>query len=399
MPFNNDLNTAPETAMHIVADENIPLLDAFVGELGRLTRLPGRLIDATSVVDADVLLVRSVTRVSAEMLAGTPVRFVGTCTIGTDHLDLPGLAAAGIQVASAPGCNAQGVVEYVLSCLLTLAERAGCAWQDQVVGIVGVGEVGGRLAATLQALGMQTVLCDPPRAEQGEQGLVALDELIQRSDVISCHVPLTTEGAHATRHLFNEARLATLQPGTWLINSSRGAVIDNAALRRLLAQRRDLLVALDVWEHEPLVDPQLAELCALATPHIAGYSLDGKLRGTEQIYRALCRFLQLPASLTLQQLAPRSGVGEWQVEGGAPVDWALSRALRLVYDVRDDDARLRAMLRAAVSDQSSREGFDSLRRDYPLRRECSLLRVSSAATEPQVARRLLAAGFASGSAQ
>ena len=385
--------------MHIVADENIPLLDEFLGELGRLTRLPGRLIDATSVADADVLLVRSVTRVSARMLAGTRVRFVGTCTIGTDHLDLPGLAAAGIQVASAPGCNAQGVVEYVLSCLLTLAERSGCAWQDRVVGIVGVGEVGSRLASTLQALGMQTLLCDPPRAGRGEPGFIELDELIERSEVISCHVPLTSEGMHATRHLFNESRLAKLPPDTWLINSSRGPVIDNAALRRLLAQRRDLLVALDVWEHEPLVDPQLAELCALATPHIAGYSLDGKLRGTAQIYQALCRFLQLPTKLTLDQLAPRSGVGEWQVEGGAPTDWVLSKALRLVYDVRDDDARLRAMLGAAQSDQSSREGFDSLRKDYPLRRECSLLRVCSAATEPQVARRLRAAGFASGSAQ
>lgn len=385
--------------MHIVADENIPLLDEFLGELGRLTRLPGRLIDATSVADADVLLVRSVTRVSARMLAGTRVRFVGTCTIGTDHLDLPGLAAAGIQVASAPGCNAQGVVEYVLSCLLTLAERSGCAWQDRVVGIVGVGEVGSRLATTLQALGMQTLLCDPPRAERGEPGFIELDELIERSEVISCHVPLTTGGPHATRHLFDESRLTKLQPGSWLINSSRGPVIDNAALRRLLAQRRDLLVALDVWEHEPLVDPQLAELCALATPHIAGYSLDGKLRGTAQIYQALCGFLQVPARLSLDQLAPRSGVGEWQVEGGTPGDWALSKALRLVYDVRDDDARLRAMLGAAQSDQSSREGFDSLRKDYPLRRECSWLRVCSAATEPQVARRLRAAGFASASPQ
>lgn len=385
--------------MHIVADENIPLLDEFLGDLGRLTRLPGRLIDHTAVADADVLLVRSVTPVSSDMLAGTPVRFVGTCTIGTDHLDLPGLAAAGIEVASAPGCNARGVVEYVLSCLLTLAERSGSAWQDKVVGIVGVGEVGSRLAATLQALGMQTLLCDPPRAERGEQGFVGLDELIQDSDVISCHVPLTREGAHATRHLFNGPRLAALKPGTWLINSSRGPVIDNTALHELLVQRRDLLVALDVWEHEPLVDPQLAALCALATPHIAGYSLDGKLRGTAQIYQALCRFLQQSPRLALEQLAPRSGAGEWQVEAGAPADWELTKALRLVYDVRDDDARLRAMLGAAESDQSIREGFDRLRKEYPLRRECNLLRVCSAATEPQVARRLLAAGFGSGSAQ
>ena len=383
--------------MHIVADENIPLLDEFFGDFGRLTRLPGRLIDHTSVADADILLVRSVTRVSADMLAGTPVRFVGTCTIGTDHLDLPGLAAAGIEVASAPGCNARGVVEYVLSCLLTFAERAACTWQDRVVGIVGVGEVGSRLATTLQALGVPVLLCDPPRAEQGEQGFVSLDELIERSDVISCHVPLTRQGAHATHHLLDQARLAALRPGAWLINSSRGPVVNNAALKQLLEQRSDLLVALDVWESEPLVDPDLAARCALATPHIAGYSLDGKLRGTAQIHQALCHFLERPVNHALEQLAPRSGAGQWTVEPGTPPDWALSRALRLVYDVRDDDARLRAMLQAATCEQASREGFDRLRKDYPLRRECNLLRISSAASEPQMARRLLAAGFESDS--
>lgn len=380
--------------MHIVADENIPLLDEFIGELGRLTRLPGRLIDHTSVADADILLVRSVTQVRAGMLLGTPVRFVGTCTIGTDHLDLTGLAVAGIEVASAPGCNARGVVEYVLSCLLTFAERSATAWQDKVVGIVGVGEVGGRLAATLQALGVEVLLCDPPRAEREKQGFVSLDELIARSDVISCHVPLTHSGPHATHHLLNAQRLRALRPGAWLINSSRGPVVDNAALAALLAQRDDLLVALDVWETEPLVDPALAARCALATPHIAGYSLDGKLRGTEQIYQALCAFLQRPVTRSLQQLMPRTGAGEWQLEAGTPPDWALARALRLVYDVRDDDARLRAMLRGAASEQASREGFDRLRKEYPLRRECNLLRVMTAASEPHTARRLLAAGFA-----
>lgn len=380
--------------MHIVADENIPLLDEFLAGFGRLTRLPGRLIDHTSVSDADVLLVRSVTRVSAAMLAGTPVRFVGTCTIGTDHLDLAGLAAAGIEVASAPGCNARGVVEYVLSCLLTLSERSASAWQDRTVGIIGVGEVGGRLATTLQALGIRCLLCDPPRAER-EQGFVSLDELLGQSDVISCHVPLTSSGAHATRHLLDEQRLRALRPGTWLINSSRGPVIDNTALSRVLQQRSDLLVALDVWETEPLVDPQLAARCALATPHIAGYSLDGKLRGTAQIYQALCRFLDVPVTLSLEQLAPRTGAGEWSVEPGTPPDWLLAKALRQVYDVRDDDARLRAMLGVAASEQASREGFDRLRKDYPLRRECNLLRIRTAASEPQVARRLLAAGFVS----
>ncbi|HCL42231.1 MAG TPA: 4-phosphoerythronate dehydrogenase, partial [Pseudomonas sp.] len=259
--------------MHIVADENIPLLDAFFAPLGRITRLPGRQISHQDLTDADALIVRSVTRVDPQLLAGTPVRFVGTCTIGTDHLDLPGLAAAGVTVASAPGCNARGVVEYVLSCLLTLSERTGLDWRTRRVGIVGVGEVGGRLAQTLTALGVECLLCDPPRAARGEGGFAPLDQLLTECDVISCHVPLTRTGADATWHLLDAGRLVALRPGAWLINSSRGPVIDNHALKAVLAERADLQVALDVWEQEPQVDCALLQRCALGTPHIAGYSL------------------------------------------------------------------------------------------------------------------------------
>ncbi|WP_150304213.1 4-phosphoerythronate dehydrogenase PdxB [Pseudomonas saliphila] len=379
--------------MHIVADENIPLLDEFMSGFGRITRLPGREIDSDSVRNADVLLVRSVTLVSAPMLADSPVRFVGTCTIGTDHLDLRGLARAGICVASAPGCNARGVVEYVLSCLLTFSERTGIPWHRQVVGIVGAGQVGGRLADTLGRLGVEYLLCDPPQAKH-ETGYVDLETLIERADVISCHVPLTDSGQYPTHHLFNARRLARLRPGTWLINSSRGPVIDNEALTSLLRTRTDLQVALDVWEHEPRVDPALAALCTLATPHIAGYSLDGKLRGTEQIYQALCSFLGERIAIRLDDIAPSQGMGELKVSAATPGGWLLSKALRLVYDVRDDDARFRAMLGKAVSDRDIRSGFDLLRKAYPLRRENAFYRVATdAPMEHAVADMLGAAGF------
>lgn len=379
--------------MHIVADENIPLLDEFMSGFGRITRLPGREIDSDSVRNADVLLVRSVTLVSAPMLAKSPVRFVGTCTIGTDHLDLRGLARAGICVASAPGCNARGVVEYVLGCLLTFSERTGIPWHRQVVGIVGAGQVGGRLADTLARLGVECLLCDPPQAKH-ETGYVDLETLIERADVISCHVPLTDSGQYPTHHLFNARRLARLRPGAWLINSSRGPVIDNEALTALLRTRTDLQVALDVWEHEPLVDPALAALCTLATPHIAGYSLDGKLRGTEQIYQALCGFLGENIAIRLDDIAPSQGMGELTVSAATPGGWLLSKALRLVYDVRDDDARFRAMLGKAESDRDIRSGFDLLRKAYPLRRENAFYRVATdAPMERAVADMLGAAGF------
>lgn len=383
----------PSSQMHIVADENIPLLDEFFSDFGRLTRLPGRAIDATAVRDADMLLVRSVTKLTAAMLRGTPVRFVGTCTIGTDHLDLAGLAAAGVTVASAPGCNARGVVEYVLSSLLTLSERTGEAWQGKTVGIIGVGEVGGRLAATLGGLGVQCLLCDPPRAKAGEAGFVSLDVLIHDADVISCHVPLTRTGPHPTHHLFDAQRLAALRDGAWLVNSSRGPVIDNVALRELLGQRKDLQVVLDVWEQEPLVDATLAARCALATPHVAGYSLDGKLRGTEQVYQAVCEFLQQRPTHQLADLAPNAGLTELSTSDETPADWLLARALRLVYDVRDDDARFRLMLHQATDPEQCAEGFDLLRKHYPLRRECSGVHIKTASL-PEPARALLcAAGF------
>ena len=377
--------------MHIVADENIPLLQAFFADQGRLTTLPGRSIRREHLLDADALLVRSVTRVDPAMLEGTPVQFVGTCTIGTDHLDLPGLATAGITVASAPGCNARGVVEYVLSCLLTLSERTGLPWRERRVGIVGVGEVGSRLAATLGALGVECVLCDPPRAARGEAGFVELDALLAQVDVVSCHVPLTRNGPDATWHLLDAPRLMALQHGTWLINSSRGPVIDNHALSVLLAERPDVQVALDVWELEPQVDTALLKLCALGTPHIAGYSLDGKLRGTEQIYQAWCRHRGEQPRLTLQALAPEAGCAQLQFSAETPAQWMLEKALRQVYDVRDDDARFRAMM-MPLAGQSTGAAFDALRKDYPLRRECPQVRILHADGEGQAAL-MAAAGF------
>ena len=380
--------------MRLVADENIPLLDDFFAPFGDIVRLPGRSIDRAALIDADILLVRSVTPVTPALLRGTPVGFVGTCTIGTDHLDLPGLAAAGVSVASAPGCNARGVVEYVLSCLLTLAERTGESWRDRTVGILGIGEVGGRLASTLEALGVRCLRCDPPRAERGEAGLHTLDELIAGADVISCHVPLTRAGDHPTFHLFDQARLQALRPGAWLINSSRGPVLDNQALATALQKRPDLQVVLDVWEHEPEADPALARLCALVTPHIAGYSLDGKLRGTEQIYRALCEHLRQPPGISLQALAPAAGRASVQFSADTPAEWILARALRWVYDVRDDDARMRHMLETATSPAGIRAGFDRLRKHYPLRREASLLDIAGTDNFSQEAVSLLrAAGF------
>jgi erythronate-4-phosphate dehydrogenase len=372
--------------MHIVADENIPLLDEFFAAFGSIRRLPGRAITAADVRDADLLLVRSVTRVDRALLEGSRVRFVGTCTIGTDHLDLDYFAAAGIAWSSAPGCNARGVVDYVLGSVLTLAEREGVDPATRSYGVVGAGQVGGRLVELLRGLGWQVLVCDPPRQAAEGGDFVDLESIVADCDVISLHTPLDV----GTRHLFDAARLAALKPGAWLINASRGAVLDNAALRQLLPQRPDLKAVLDVWEGEPQADVELAALCQLATPHIAGYSLDGKLRGTAQIYQACCRALGLPEQVSLDDLLPAPWLSEVTLDGGADPAWALASLCRAVYDPRRDDADFR---RSLIGDaEARRAGFDRLRKHYPMRRELDGLRVRLQGEAPELAALVRALG-------
>lgn len=199
--------------MRILADENIPVVDAFFADQGSIRRLPGRAIDRAALAEVDVLLVRSVTEVSRAALAGSPVRFVGTCTIGTDHLDLDYFAEAGIAWSSAPGCNARGVVDYVLGCLLAMAEVRGADLAERTYGVVGAGQVGGRLVEVLRGLGWKVLVCDPPRQAREPDGeFVSLERLLAEADVISLHTPLNRDGEHPTRHLLDEPRLAALRP-------------------------------------------------------------------------------------------------------------------------------------------------------------------------------------------
>lgn len=376
--------------MRILADENIPLVDAFFAEHGEIRRMPGRSINTAAVEQADVLLVRSVTRVDRELLEGSAVRFVGTCTIGTDHLDLDYFEEAGIGWASAPGCNARGVVDYVLGSLLALAEGEGVELGDRRYGVVGAGEVGGRLVEVLRGLGWDVRVCDPPRQARELGEFVSLDEILAECDVISLHTPLTLEGEHATFHLLDRARLERLRPGSWLINAARGAVVDNAALREQLAERPDIQAVLDVWEGEPQVDVELAELCWIATPHIAGYSLDGKLRGTAQIYQAFCASRGLEPTVSLATLMPAAPLHGLCFGASARPEDVLATVCRAVYDPRRDDAAFRRSLNA--DEAQRREGFDRLRKRYPPRREIDGLQVGFDSAQPQLERLVRALG-------
>ena len=374
--------------MLIVADENIPLLDAFFAGFGEIRRVPGRSIDRATVEQADVLLVRSVTNVNRALLEGSKVRFVGTCTIGTDHLDLEYFNEAGITWSSAPGCNARGVVDYVLGSLMTLAEIEGVDLTQRTYGVVGAGEVGGRLITVLKGLGWNVKVCDPPRQSAEGGDYFSLEQIIEQCDVISLHTPLTRSGDGATWHLFDQQRLQQLKPGAWLINAARGPVVDNAALREVLLEREDLQAVLDVWEAEPEVDVALAELCVLATPHIAGYSLDGKQRGTAQIYQAYCEFIDQPARIQLSDLLPAPWMSEVTLHADSDPAWALAMLCRGVYDPRRDDADFRRSLVGNVGEQ--RAAFDVLRKQYPVRREIEGLKVRIEGHSPTL-RQIVAA--------
>lgn len=381
--------------MHIIADENIPLVQEFFSELGSIETLPGREMTSEQIKHADILLVRSITEVNAKLLEGTKVRFVATATIGCDHIDQDYLKSQEIGFANAPGCNANSVVEYVLSVLTLLADQEGFQLQDKTIGIVGAGNVGGLLKQRLDSLGINLLVNDPPRAEQeGAEGFVSLDELLAQADVISMHTPLIRTGDHPTLHLLNQTRIEALKPDTILINTGRGAAIDTAALKDRLQTRNDLFTVLDVWESEPNIDHELLELVDIATPHIAGYSLDGKLGGTEMVYLAVCDYFGLPVRKKLGQLMPEPPLRKLSYSSRADQWYAILTAVRACYDVRNDDMALRrAFSRAARNGQSTGEAFDLLRRNYPVRREFDTLKIQLKTNQKKIAAQLEKYGF------
>lgn len=352
--------------MKILVDENMPYARELFSRLGEVTAVPGRPIPVSELDGADALMVRSVTKVNAQLLGGKKVGFVGTATAGTDHVDEAWLERAGIAFSAAPGCNAIAVVEYVFSSLLMLAERDGFALTDRTVGIVGVGNVGARLQKRLEAFGVRTLLCDPPRYDRGDKGnFQPLGRLVQEADVLTFHTPLFKEGPYKSLHLADERLISSLKPGTILINACRGPVVDNAALLKRLQKGQDLSVVLDVWEPEPELSVELLERVDIGTPHIAGYTLEGKARGTTQVFEAFSEFIGQRQQIALDTLLPAPEFGRITLHG--PLDQAiLKRLVHLVYDVRRDDAPLRKV--AAIPGE-----FDKLRKHYQERREWSSL--------------------------
>lgn len=345
--------------LRIVADENMPGLAMF-DALGTVVARPGRALSAQDLGHADVLLVRSVTRVDAALLDGTPVRFVGSATIGTDHIDLSWLSQAEIGFAHAPGCNAMAVAEYTLQAVLEWLTAVGREVTGLTVGVVGCGNVGSRVVALMKALGARVLCCDPPRQRRGEQvdgGWQTLDAVLG-CDIVSLHVPLSREGEDASWHLIDRGRLMALTPRQLLINTCRGPVVDNQALLELPRQQLPSLV-LDVWENEPLLPTALFDRVFRGTSHIAGYSVEGRWRGSRMVLQGLQGWLgqhvsgSEPEPVHSEWLPPISGLSD------------LLTLLRSRYRLAEDHVALAASL----LESEPGKAFDLLRKQYPQRHE------------------------------
>ncbi len=364
--------------MKFVIDNKIPFIKGALEPFGEVLYLPGAEISPDDVKDADAMIVRTRTQCNADLLNESKVRFIATATIGFDHIDAPFCESRNISWQSAPGCNSYSVQQYIASALLTIAEDEQFLLKDKTLGIVGVGNVGSKVAKFAELIGMKVLLNDPPRADGGEdvkqsanfaEKLVSIEEIKKQSDIITFHVPMNRGGKYSTYKMVNNDfidDIAVSGKKMWIINSSRGEVVDNADLKQALEMSKLAGAVLDVWENEPDIDTELMELAKFATPHIAGYSADGKANGTTMSIQGVSRFFNL-------------GIDDWQPDNvtepsnceirikctGKSLQDVIKEAVDLTYKISGDDSRLR----------NSPSTFEKQRGDYPLRRESLTYRV------------------------
>lgn len=363
--------------LKIVADDRIPFLKGVLEPYAQVVYLPGKEMTQETVKDADALIVRTRTKCGKALLEGSKVKLVASATIGYDHIDTAWCQKNHIVWKNAPGCNSSSVAQYMTSCLLHLAVDRGVSLAGKTLGVIGVGNVGKKVAALGRTLGMNVLCNDPPRAEkEGAAGFVSLEEIAGNSDVITFHVPLIGNGVYRTFHYGNGPFFSLLKKcgrKPFLVNASRGEVVDNALLKNVLQEKKILSGAvLDVWENEPEPDRELLDLTDLATPHIAGYSLDGKANGTSMSVREVAKFFSLPLMDFYPAELPAPEESEIELTGSGPsLEHILREAMDFSYNIADDDARLR----------ESPETFEKQRGSYPFRRETGAYRIKNAPEE------------------
>jgi erythronate-4-phosphate dehydrogenase len=375
--------------MKIIADENMPNAEALFSHLGTVELVNGRALTHDQVKNADVLLVRSVTKVTRDLLEGSSVRFVGSATIGVDHIDLKYLAEANVAFSSAPGCNAEAVADYVFSGLSYLYLTKGLHWLSKKIGVIGYGNVGKSVYERFARMGCQVCVYDPLKMDSGGSvNFVSLTDVLA-CDVISLHAPLTHSGSYPTKGMLGAEALSQLPAGAAIISAGRGGVIDEQALIERHAQLNgDLHLVLDVWDDEPNINQALVSIVDIATPHIAGYSKQGREKGTWMVYQALCQYLKLNTPGISSKDAMSDGwLSAIRVRAGGSQEEMLARSIHAIYDVARDDARLRFKYR----ENKENNVFDWLRKHYIDRDELNTCLMSA---DISIAHNFLgAAGF------
>ncbi len=371
--------------MKIVADDKIPFLKGILEAYAEVVYLPGKHIGKEALLDADALLIRTRTKCTSNLLEGTNVRFIGTATIGFDHIDTQFCEKNDIFWTNAPGCNSSSVQQYIAAALLKIAMDHNFTLKDKTIGIVGVGNVGSKVEKLARILGMNILLNDPPRArEEGISGFVNLGNILYESDIITIHTPLSVVGEDKTYHLFNEKSFKKMKKGAWFINSSRGEVTDSASLRHALETTKLGGAVLDVWENEPDIEKDLMKGAFIATPHIAGYSTDGKANGTSVIVNSLCQYFDLPLKNWYPDNIPMPLTPDLPIDVRIKSDEEIIReAVFHSYNLELDDSRFR----------SSPSDFEKQRGDYPLRREFPSYRIRLNDGKNRVMKMLSDLGF------
>ena len=340
--------------MRIVADTNIPFLKGVFEPYAEVVYLDGRAIDKEAMKDADAIVIRTRTRCNAETLEGSRVQMIASATIGTDHIDLDWCAENGIEVKNAEGCNAGGVADYVFSALFGVASRRSIRLEGATLGIVGVGNVGRIVEASARNLGFHVLRCDPPRAaEEGPEGFVPLEQLLEQSDIVTMHVPLDD----TTRGMAGDAFFSKMRTGAIFINASRGEIVDEQALLRARPKLGALI--LDTWCNEPFVNPLLIDACDIATPHIAGYSYQGKQNGTSKAVRAVARHFGWDALYTFAPVTEDESLKPVGIDLEGKTQGEIAAILQYNYPIFTDDFLFR----------SSPDSFEKLRSEYNYRRE------------------------------
>lgn len=351
--------------MNLVVDENIVQGKEAFEKFGDVTFLGGRKISNKNLTEADALIVRSITKVNEELLKNTKVKFVGTATIGTDHIDLEYLKNNNISFSSAAGCNSYSVAEYIFSAITKIAGQNNFNLSDKSIGVIGYGNIGTKVVKIANSIGMKVVINDPPKERDTKEKIFSPLEDALKCDIITFHVPLNIEGIDKTVHLLDERNIGLIKENTILINSSRGPVVDNKVLKKRLKKNNNIFTVLDVWEEEPQIDTELLDLVSIATPHIAGYSFEGKVTGTKMVYDALCKNINIKPDWS-----PRRDIvlnNTVEIKNNDYVLKVLEKLFSKSYSVMDDDKLMRNIKN--ISEADIPEYFDGLRKSYRIRRE------------------------------